>query len=683
MNALTERFKPRLPSRGRMRAGSRPMSRDKSDTLLLLFSCALVIAPHTLHLPAWISLACAVILLWRGWVTFRGLRMPPVWVLIPVALAAFGLVYLRYHMIFGREPGVALVVLLLTLKLLEMHAKRDLFVVVLVSFFVMLTNFFYSQSMGTAVMMALALIAILTTQLSFQYTGATPSLLQRFKLGIKIFLLSIPLMLVLFVLFPRIQGPLWSLPNDSAAGHTGLSDSMSPGLISDLAQSADLAFRVKFTDPLPPQAQLYWRAIVLDFFDGTTWSRKQSDPPRLAAPDPGSFQGKPVRYQVTLEATGQRWLLMLDLPGALPDLPENPARFSGSMQAVAEHPIDSRVRYDALSYPRYALDANGPLANRERWLQLPPRTNFKTRELALRMRAESPDDLTLVNKTLNYFHGQRFSYTLQPPSLGRDSIDAFLFDTQAGFCEHYAGAFTFLMRAAGIPARVVTGYQGGELNPVDDYLVVSQSDAHAWAEVWLEGRGWVRVDPTAAVAPERIQRSLYSAVRRTGLGSLLPLSDDKSSLFNKLRFDWGALGNAWNQWVLDYNSGTQSSLLESAGFGKVDWSTLIALMGGIGALVVGIMAIPLLGKRQKRDPVNTVYEQLCRRMAKLGYARAIHEGSFDYGCRLAEAPVFTAQRKAALARFFDLYETLQYRRDGQHDARHKLNQLKALLNECT
>ena len=687
MSALTERFKPRLPSGGKMRPAlrpmSRPMSRDKSDTLLLLFSCALVVGPHTLHMPLWISLACAAILLWRGWVTFRGLRMPPVWVLMPVALAAFGLVYLRYHMIFGREPGVAMVVLLLTLKLLEMRAKRDLFVVVLVSFFVMLTNFFYSQSMGTAVMMALALIAILTTQLSFQYTGAVPPLLQRFKFGIKIFALAIPLMLVLFVLFPRIQGPLWSLPNDSGAGHTGLSDSMSPGLISDLAQSPDLAFRVKFTDPVPPQAQLYWRAFVLDFFDGTTWSRKQLDPPRSNPLEPGSLHGKPVRYEVTLEATGGRWLYALDMPGAVPGPSDNPTRFTTNMQMLVEHPIDNRVRYDAVSYPSYSFDADAPLANRTHWLQLPPRTNGKTRVLAARLRAESPDDLTLINKVLANFHGQHFSYTLQPPTLGRDSVDAFLFDTQAGFCEHYAGAFTFIMRAAGIPARVVTGYQGGELNPVDDYLVVSQSDAHAWSEVWLEGRGWVRVDPTAAVAPERIQRSLYSVVQRTGFGSLLPLSDDKSSMFNKLRFDWSALGNAWNQWVLDYSSGTQSSLIESIGLGKVDWSELIALMGGVGAIVIGIMAIPLLGKRQKRDPVSTIYEQLCRRVAKLGYARAIHEGPRDYAHRLADAPALVPERKAALARFFELYETLQYRRDGLHDARHKLNRLKTLLSECT
>lgn len=662
---------------------SRPMSRDKADTLLLIFSCVLVIAPHTSHMPPWMSLACAIILAWRGWVTFRGLRMPSVWVLLPVALSAFGLVYLQYHMIFGREPGVNLVVVLLTLKLLEMRAKRDLFVVVQVSFFVMLTNFFYSQSMGTAAIMVLALIAILTTQLSFQYTGAMPSLWQRLKLGAKIFLLAIPLMLVLFVLFPRIQGPLWSLPSDSGSGRTGLSSSMSPGLISDLSQSDELAFRVKFSDPQPPQNQLYWRAIVLDFFDGTTWSKKQSDPVRPKALAPEDLHGKPVHYQVTLEATGQRWLFALDVPDELPALEDNPAHFTNYMQIVAEHPVDTRVRYDAESYTSYALDADKPLENPRRWLQLAPNSAPKAQEFATRMRAESADDAAYVAKVLAYFHEQKFSYTLQPPPLPGNWVDAFLFDSRAGFCEHYAGSFTVLMRQAGIPARVVTGYQGGELNPVDGFVVVAQSDAHAWSEVWLQGHGWVRVDPTAAVAPERIQQNLYSVIRRTGLASLLPGVADRTSLVSKLRFDWSAVGNAWNQWVLDYDTGKQSSLLESAGFGKVDWGRLIALLGAAGAIVIGIMAIPLLGKRQKRDPVNTIYDQFCRRMEKLGYARAIHEGPRNYGARLAEAPGFTAERKAALAGFFDLYQNLQYQRDGQHDARQKLHRLKTLLNECT
>ena len=665
------------------RAISRPMSRDKSDTLLLLCSCLLVLAPHTLHLPLWISVTGATLLAWRGWITYRGLRMPPNWLLLPVAAAALGSVYFTFHMFFGREPGVAMIALLLVLKLLEMHAKRDLFVVVLVSFFVMLTNFFYSQTMGMALMTVLALIAILTTQLSFQYTGAVPPFLKRLRQGATIFALAVPLMLVLFVLFPRIQGPLWSLPGDAGAGHTGLSESMAPGSIADLAQSDELAFRVKFTDVPPPQSKLYWRAIIFDTFDGKTWSHKRPERMNVDPKAIAQMRGTPTRYQVTQEATGRRWMFALDLPDKAPTIPENATQFSSTMQLFAEHPIDTRVRYDVTSYTDYALQGDKPLEYRAYWLQLPQGYNPKTRELAARLRAQSTDDDKVVAAGLAYLRGQKFSYTLQPPLLGRDSIDEFLFQTQAGFCEHYSGAFTFLMRAAGIPARVVTGYQGGEINPVDGYLVVAQSDAHAWVEVWIEGRGWVRIDPTATVAPERVQRNLASLIPRTTLGGLIQLSNNKDGLLGKLRFDFGALNNAWNQWVLDYDSDKQKGFVESFGFGEVDWKTLIALMASLGVVAVALTVMPILFRRQKLDPVQATYQALCQKMERLGFPRAPHEGPRTYQLRIAAAQTLSAERKTALARFLNLYETMQYGTFGMEDSKRKLSQLKSLLADCT
>ena len=680
-------LRPRL--RSRSRPMSRPMSRDKADTLLLLLSCVLVLAPHATHLPFWVSAACAALLLWRGWITFRGLRMPPQWLLLPIAAVAVGSVYLTFHVFFGRESGVAMVVLLLVLKLLEMHAKRDLFVVVLVSFFVMLTNFLYSQTIGMALMMVAALIATLTTQISFQFTGVVPPFLTRLRIGASVFGLAIPLMLVLFVLFPRIQGPLWSMPGDAGGGHMGLSDSMAPGSISDLAQSADLAFRVKFTDPLPSQGQLYWRAIVFDHYDGKTWSGKRSERRRVDPQSMVAASGKGVRYAVTLEPTSQRWLFTLDMPDKAPTLPDNLATFTPTMQLLAQHPIDARVRYEATSYVDYRLESDGQLADRRAWLQLPPGFNPKTLEFAARLRAQSTQDAQLVTAILAYFHEQKFSYTLQPPLLGRNAVDEFLFDTRAGFCEHYAGAFTYLMRAMGIPARVVTGYQGGELNPVDDYLVIAQSDAHAWSEVWLEGKGWVRVDPTAAVAPGRIQRNLYSVIPRTALGGLIQLGNSQDGILTKLRFDWSAVNNAWNQWVLDYNGDKQKDFVESFGFGDVDWRTLIALMATLGVAVIGVMSVPLLFRKQKRDPIQNIYYLFCKRMEKLGLARAIHEGPRAYGLRVAAATTLTNERKAAAARFLHFYESIQYGAHGAHgayradSARNKLSQLKSLLAECT
>jgi transglutaminase-like putative cysteine protease len=660
----------------------RPMSRDKADTLLLLVSCALVLAPHAAHLPLWTSLLCASLLLWRGWITFRGNRMPPQWLLLPIAAVAMISVYFSYRAVFGRDADVAAVVLLLTLKLLEMRAKRDLFVVVLVSLFVMLTNFFYSQSMGMALLTIAALILMLTTQLSFQYVDTVPPLAQRLRLGAMIFGLSIPLTLVLFILFPRIQGPLWSLPGDANMGRTGLSDSMSPGNIADVAQSDDVAFRVKFIDPPPPQPKLYWRAVVLDNYDGRTWTHRPSAPRFYTANPLVTLRGTGIRHQVTLEPTGRRWLFALDLPGAAPQLPGIPTGFSADMQLLAMRPVTERLRYDATSFIDYDLQPAKP-ANLNAWLQLPPGFNPKTLAFSAGLRAQSSDNAQLINTVLRFFHGQKFSYTLEPPLLGKDAVDEFLFTTQAGFCEHYASAFVVLMRAMGIPARVVTGYQGGDINPVDGFMEVRQSDAHAWAEVWLDNRGWVRFDPTAAVAPERIQKNMTDVIPRTTLGGLINLNGGKGTWLGNLRLNWGAINNAWNQWVLNYSPEKQKSFIQSLGFNDVDWKTLISLMSVLGIAVMAVIGVPLVLNWQKTDPLQSLYISLCQQMSRRGYPRAAHEGPRAYQSRLAAAgTLLTPVQKNAAARFLALYESLRYGKPEPQLLKTRLSQLKNLVVEC-
>ncbi|HEX2531066.1 MAG TPA: DUF3488 domain-containing protein, partial [Burkholderiaceae bacterium] len=360
---------------------ARPMSRDKSDTLLLLATCALVLTPHAGHLPLWIPLVCAVLLLWRGWITFRGERMPPRWLLLPTAAVAVACAYWTYQTIFGREVGVATLALLLSFKLLEMHAKRDLFVVLFLNFFLMLASFFHSQSIGSAALMILSVVAILTTQLSFQYTGAMPSLTQRFGLSVRIVALAIPVTLVLFFLFPRIQGPLWGLPNDANSGRTGLSDSMAPGHISKLVQSDDIVFRVKFIDPPPPRAKLYWRGIVLGDYDGRTWTR-------LRQRAEGKYEilvrprGMPIRQQITLEPSGRPWLFALELPQAPPQLSGNAAMFSADLQLLARQPINERVRYDTISYIDFDLQPNATPADLSEWIALPAGYNPASRAFA-------------------------------------------------------------------------------------------------------------------------------------------------------------------------------------------------------------------------------------------------------------------------------------------------------------
>lgn len=659
---------------------TRPMSRAKADTLLLLFACGLVLAPHALHLPIWITGICLAMMVWRGWITFRGNRMPPRWLLLPIAVLAMGGVYVTFKTFFGQEAGVAMLVLLLTFKLLEMHASRDLFVVVFLSFFLLLTTFFYSQTIATALLMIAAVITMLTAQLSFQYTDAVPPLRKRLRLGATIFALAVPLTVVLFVLFPRIQGPLWGMPADANAGRSGLSDNMSPGNIAKLALSQEVAFRVKFIDAVPDNSKLYWRGIVLGQYDGRTWTKR-------AARNQASQQimwtprGTSVRYQVTQEPNTRPWLFALELPEAAPQLQNNRTGITPDFQLISERPISSRIRYDLTSYLDYDLQPNETRASLQEWLELPASYNPNTLAFAAELRKQTDDDLAAINSVLKFFRQEKFSYTLQPPLLGRNGIDEFLFSTRAGFCEHYAGAFVVMMRAMDIPARVVTGYQGGQMNPVDGFMTVRQADAHAWAEVWLANRGWVRVDPTAAVAPERIERNSNSSTT-PAFGGLINMNIGPDSWLRKIRFSWDAVNNGWNQWVLNYTPDRQKSLLQSLGFGNIDWRTMTALMFAIGGVLTLLIAFPLLANRKKMDPLDATYAKLSKQMAQHGYPRQAHEGPRSYSVRLLNsASRLTQEQKHAIKNFLIIYEAARYRPLEKSALPDVLSKLTSLLKK--
>ncbi|WP_019141721.1 transglutaminase TgpA family protein [Noviherbaspirillum massiliense] len=675
----------RLPLPSLTGSARRPMSRDKADTLLLLVSCAIVLVPHAGHLPGWIIPACIGLLLWRGWVTFHGMQMPPRWLLLPVAALTMGGVYWTHRTLFGQEAGVSMLALLLTLKLLEMHAKRDLFVVLFLSFFLILASFFYSQSIATACMTIVAVIAMLTTQLSFQYTGVVPPLRKRLRLGAMILGLAVPLTLVLFMLFPRIQGPLWGLPQDTGSGRTGLSDSMSPGNISRLAQSEEIAFRAKFDGTPPPKSKLYWRGPVLGNYDGRTWTALQAHAPSRQ-PIRIHPHGAPVRYQVTLEPHGRRWLFALDVPQTRPEVDNFQVTVSPDLEILATRPLNERVRYDAASFLDYALQPEESRHALQAWLALPPGFNPRTLEFGAQLRRQHGSDNAVIDAVLRYFRKENFRYTLEPPPLGRDVADEFLFSTRAGFCEHYSNAFVILMRAAGIPARVVTGYQGGEVNPDDGFLTVRQSDAHAWAEVWLEHLGWTRVDPTAAVAPERIETNLGNVLPRRVLGGLVTFDAGKESWLSslyRLRYSWEALNNAWNQWVLSYTPERQRNFLKWLGFEDVSWRTLAILMTALGCAVLALTMLPLLFQRRKTDPVDALFQTLCKNMARRGIARAVHEGPRAYAARLtAQESPLPPNQKAAAAGFLTLYEHLRYGLPDEKATDGALTQLKSLLAEC-
>lgn len=658
----------------------RPMSHDKTNTLLLLLACVLVLAPNAFNLPPWIVATSGVMLLWRGWITFRGNRMPSRWLLLPLALLTMGGVYLTFRTFVGSEAGVAVLTLLLIFKLLEMHASRDLFVVIFLGFFLLLTNFLNSQSLAIATLSIATVIAMLAAQLSFQYTNALPPLRKRLRLASKILMLAVPLTVVLFLLFPRIQGPLWGMPNDSKTARSGLSSSMSPGNIAKLALSTEVAFRVKFTGPVPPSHQLYWRGIVLDQYDGRTWTQAVSS--RRNSQAALQTHGNPVRYQVTQEASSEPWLFALELPTAIPQVAGKLIASTSSYELRAARPITERIRYDVTSHLTYEFLSQADPAVLKQWLALPQQYNPRTLALAAQIRRDTNSDQAAIERVLQLFRSDPFRYTLEPPPLGTNSIDDFLFSTRAGFCEHYASTFVVLMRAMGIPARVVTGYQGGQINPVDGYMIVRQSDAHAWTEVWLAQRGWVRIDPTAVIAPERIARDATAALAEPVMGGLVNANSGTASWLRSMRFQWEAINNSWNQWVLNYTPDEQKNLLRSLGFGNIDWQAMVLLLLLAGATVMTALAALLLGVRRKVDPLVAAYAQFCKLMARRGYPRHAHEGPRTYVLRLLAADTaLTDKRKHAAGKFITLYEQVRYGRAEHLSPSDALATLKSLLTQ--
>ncbi|MFC0250789.1 transglutaminase TgpA family protein [Massilia consociata] len=664
-----------------MKPGTLP--RDKADTLLLLGSAVLVLAPHAAHLPLWVTLLCAATLGWRAAITLRGKRMPSALVLLPIAAAAMAGVQFSYQTLIGRDAGVAMLVLLVAFKMLEMHARRDLYVVIFLCFFLVLTNFFYAQGIGTALLMVAAVLALLTTQLSFQFTGAVPPLRSRLAMGAKMLAFAAPVAVVLFVVFPRLGGPLWSMPGSGpgGGGQSGLSERMAPGQMSNLAMSGEPAFRARFDGPPPNREQLYWRALVLDAYDGVAWTRGGSLPTRGGVDL--NVRGQALRYEVTLEPSTARWLFTLEMPGQVPQLTGYRARVSHQLELSSDRPLNQRVRYAMTSYPEYTLDGADALDDPNQWLLLPYGYNPRALAAGIALRKE-PEPARRVEAVLRQFREQPYSYTLEPPLLGRHAVDEFLYGTRAGFCEHYSGAFVFLMRAAGIPARVVTGYQGGELNPIDGYMTVRQSDAHAWAEVWLRGRGWVRVDPTAAVAPERVRRNLAAAVEAPapfGIDALRGFSlfnAGGDGLLGRLRNAIGAVNNGWNQWVLNYTPERQRGVMQSLQTGLSGWR-FAALLTFIAAV---LLLTRILSRHREIDPVEAVYSSLCKRLAHLSLARAADEGPTSYAARIAATQRLAPPSREAAAELLRRYSAWRYAPPQPQLQRERLAAtLKSLLSQ--
>ena len=686
----------------------------------LVLGLGLVIAPHTGRMPLWIPVWFAVIALGRLLEHLQGSQAISHWlrrlssVRHVLTLGLVVAVYLSFGTLMGRDAGVPLLVVLLGLKLLEIRSRRDHFVLVFIGYFLVITNFLYSQSIPTALYMFAVVIVITAGLIALNDVNAKLTATHRLRLSASLVMQSLPIMLVAFLLFPRISGPLWGVPNEAYANLPGLNDEMAPGTISKLSQSNAVAFRVKFHSAVPDPSLRYWRGPVLWATDGQTWtpgisrnaalvpvyvydrpvtytytgtSAAYANLPGLndemapgtisklsqsnavafrvkfhsAVPDPSLryWRGpvlwatdgqtwtpgisrnaalvpvyvydRPVTYTVTLEPHNQRWLFVLDMPSSSLLV----GRLTRDFQMIALAPVRRRLRYTADSYPQYRISTTD-IFEKSRALQLPVARHPRALALARTWREKSSGVEEVVQRALEFFHAEEFYYTLTPPLITGDSVDAFLFDTRRGFCEHYAGAFATLMRAAGIPTRIVTGYHGGEYNPIGDYFIVRQRDAHAWAEVWFSERGWVRIDPTTAIHPSRIELAA-GPVTTPGIAAIsLTLEHNATirQLWRRLHNTWDATKNQWNQWVLGYGPKRQVQLLSELGIGQIDWRGMtLGLVASITTILFSVALWLFWRPKSSIDPIRAAYDQFCRRLARRGIARATFEGPIEFARR--------------------------------------------------
>ena len=601
------------------------LPREVRDTLFLLAVVGWVLLPLTATLPIWASALAYAMLAWRAVIAVRQKPLPGRWVLVALLVVVVGLTAASYKTIVGSEAGVTLITMLLALKTLEMRARRDAMVVFFLGFFALLANFLHSQSLLTALAIAIGLVGLLTALVNAHMPVGQPSLKYAAGLSIKMIVIGAPLTLALFVLFPRMA-PLWGVPNPNA-GKTGLSDEMTVGKMASLAQDEGVAFRVKFDTPNgspPPANQLYWRGPVLSDFDGTTWRAT----PSFRAPDDKLFDdivtnGEPLRYELTLEAHNKPWLLALDLTRKPPELPRGRAYSSGDLTWLSNRPIAEVTRIPMQSYTRYRYGMQ--TSNRELTYnrRLPAGSNPRTQAWVAQLQAEigdAPDKpQRLVTQLLTQLRTGGYTYTLDPGIYTGQSADQFWFDRKEGFCEHISAAFVIALRAAGVPARIVTGYQGGEMNGVDGYWTVRQADAHAWAEVWLgEQEGWVRIDPTGAVSPGRV-----GASQRLNTSNFMGISVDSPAAISglqRMRAVWEAVNNSWNQWVLNYTQREQMDMLGKLGLSNPNWMDLVRILGILVMSAAIIAAIALQYQRRRTDPWLALLAKVRQRMAKAGIA---------------------------------------------------------------
>ncbi len=639
-----------------------------------------LVAPHIGRIPVWVLAVYVFAALWRIMVYRGRWSFPGRSIKLLIILASFIGLYFSFGTFFGLEPTVALLLIAFALKLIELAERKDAYVLLFLGYFTCVTEFLFTQDL-LIVLYSVVTVTLITTALLALHQPDQHRFNPRTIRQAGVMLLqAFPLMVVLFFLFPRI-GPLWTVPIKSHAAKTGVSNFMRPGDISNLSQSTEVAFRAQFTGDIPNTADLYWRGLVFSTLAEGTWSslryfevplehRRQIKP---------NTHGQVLNYTIIMEPTQQNWLYSLRYAQST----EAKVMAASDYRLYSPGILEDEYQYTARSWPEVSFEYELSDWRRNTELSLPVGENPLTRAFSRKLYRESRSDRSFVDAVLQKFNREEYSYTLNPPILGENPMDQFLFQSRRGFCEHYAYAFVVMMRAAGIPARVIAGYQGGEVNPVNKTVIVHQFDAHAWAEVWLQGEGWVRIDPTAAVAPDRIEWGLERAVAAEGSflsnSPLSPLRFRSVIWINKLRLRYDALTWQWQKWIVGYDSQTQFDFLKRY-LGEISSRKFGLILLGSWALILIPVGLSLLAKRdiKRVTPLDKQYLLFCGKLEKLGVVRRVGEAPGEFCGRAAKELPHLASDIEQLTR---LYSGLAYAnsRAEQGDMAGALKELKRVV----
>ncbi|GAB6141497.1 protein-glutamine gamma-glutamyltransferase TgpA [Methylosoma difficile] len=598
--------------------------------MFLLASIGLIVLPHINHIPANLFAFFIVLWGWRFIGIWRPQFLPNNLLLMLIAVVGIALFYNEHQGLFGRDAGTRLFLVGLSLKLMEIKSERDLYLIVYLAFIVASSQFLYEQSLLMAGYILFVCCVLLATLICLNTDK--PETQAALKTAGTILLQALPLAIALFILFPRLQAPRWMLLNDTHQARTGLSDTMEPGSITDLGMSDELVFRAKFTGAIPPNQQLYWRGPVFAYTDGKRWAQV-SNLHYARFMDKIKVSGTPYQYTLLMEPQNKNWVFALDMPveyyGALSQ--------NVNYQLITSENPDKRAEYKIFSYPNYNTGYITRTEHKDA-TQLPSEPSAKIKQLVSQLHGFDSPPENFINQLLNHFRKEDFHYTLTPPAMENNPIETFLFEHRYGFCSHYASAFVYLLRVSKIPARVVTGFQGGEFNKVGGFLEVRQANAHAWAEVWLENKGWVRFDPTAAIAPERIERNInLNQLEIGGLISYLPNTDSSAGIYSwmrKTRQLWSNVDYNWQRWVINYSTDSQAKFLSSLGVG--DLKAMLYWLGSIISAITFLLCWLLLYQKKARiDPVLQNYQRFCRKLGNSGVSKHPSEGEKTFALRAA------------------------------------------------